>query len=285
MSKPRSLAMQGKTVLITGGSSGIGASTTARLAELGAQVVVSCRDVEKGRRYFADHSQVANIDILPLELGSFSSIRKFAAHVLNSYPKIDVLINNAGLIPVEYLETEDGYELTFGVNFLGPFLLTQILLDRLIQSEPARIIHVSSVAHKRAVPNLEAFYSPSGEREAKFRWMKHYSQSKLANILYSNWLAEQLRGAGVTSNALHPGLVNTEIIRGFPRWAEWGWKWISKTPNRGAQTSIHLASSDELSEVSGLYFVNRKAAKTASFALDASLGRALCQRSLEEVGL
>ena len=274
-----------KTVLITGGSAGIGAITAARLAELGAQVVVSCRDIEKGRRYFANHSQAANIDILPLELGSFSSIRAFVANVLSRYPKLDVLINNAGLLPVEYSHTEDGYESTFGVNFLGHFLLTQLLLDRLIASVPARIIHVSSAVHTRATPDIEAFFSPSKEQEKKFRWMKHYSQSKLANILYSNWLAEQLRGTGVTSNALHPGLVNTEIIRGFPRWMEWGWKWISKTPQQGAQTTVYLASNEELCELSGLYFVNCKPAKTASFAEDTSLALALCQRSLVEVSL
>jgi len=277
--------MSGKTVLITGGSAGIGASTATRLAELGAQVIVSCRDIEKARRYFANHSQASNIDILPLELGSFSSIRAFVALVLSRYPRLDVLINNAGLIPVKYSHTEDGYESTFGINFLGPFLLTQLLLDRLIASAPARIIHVSSAAHTRATPEIEAFFSPSKEQDKKFRWMKHYSQSKLANILYSNWLAEQLRGTGVTSNALHPGVVNTEIIREFPRWMEWGWKWISKTPRQGAQTSVYLASNEELREQSGLYFVNCKPAKMARFAQDTSLDQALCQRSLEEVGL
>ena len=284
MQKAKSMTMTGKTVLITGGSAGIGAFTAARLAELGAHVVVSCRDIEKGRRYFTDHA-AANIDILPLELGSFSSIRTFSAHVLSRYPKIDVLINNAGLLPVEYSRTEDGYESAFGVNFLGHFLLTQLLLDRLIASAPARIIHVSSAVHTRATPDIEAFFSPSKEQEKKFRWLKHYSQSKLANILHSNWLAEQLRGTGVTSNALHPGLVNTEIIRGFPRWMEWGWKWMSKTPQQGAQTSVYLASNEELREQSGLYFVNCKPAKTARFAQDASLALALCQRSLVEAGL
>ena len=285
MQKSKSMTMAGKTVLITGGSAGIGASTATRLAELGAHVVVSCRDIDKGRRYFASHSQAANIDTLPLELGSFSSIRAFSTDVLSRYPKIDVLINNAGILPVEYSFTEDGYESAFGVNFIGHFLLTQLLLDRLIASAPARIIHVSSAAHTRATPDIEAFFSPSREQERKFRWMKHYSQSKLANILHSNWLAEQLRGTGVTSNALHPGLVNTEIIRGFPRWMEWAWKWMSKTPQQGAQTSVYLASNEELREQSGLYFVNCKPAKTASFAEDTSLALALCQRSLVEVGL
>ena len=277
--------MTGKTVLITGGGAGIGASAATRLAEMGAQVVVGCRDIEKGRRYFANHSPAENIDILPLELGSFSSIRTFSAQVLGRYPRIDVLINNAGLLPVEYSFTEDGYESAFGVNFLGHFLLTQLLLDRLIASAPARIIHVSSAVHTRATPEMEAFFSPTKEQERKFRWMKHYSQSKLANILYSNWLAEQLYGTGVTSNALHPGMVNTEIIRGFPRWMEWGWKWMSKTPQQGAQTSVYLASNEDIGEQSGLYFVNCKPAKTARFAEDSSLALALCQRSLIEVGL
>jgi NAD(P)-dependent dehydrogenase (short-subunit alcohol dehydrogenase family) len=285
MQKAKSMTMSGKTVLITGGSAGIGASTATRLAELGAQVVVSCRDIGKGRRYFASHSPAANIDILPLELGSFSSIRTFSADALSRYPKIDVLINNAGLLPVEYSLTDDGYESAFGVNFLGHFLLTQLLLDRLIASAPARIIHVSSAVYARATPDIEAFFSPSKKQEKKFRWMKHYSQSKLANILHSNWLAEQLRGTGVTSNALHPGLVNTEIIRGFPRWMEWGWKWMSKTPRQGARTTVYLASNEELCEQSGLYFVNCKPAKTARFARDTSLALALCQRSLIEVGL
>ena len=284
MQKAKSMTMTGKTVLITGGSAGIGAFTAARLAELGARVVVSCRDIEKGRRYFTDHA-AANIDILPLELGSFSSIRAFVAHVLSRYPKVDVLINNAGRLPLEYSLTEDGYESTFGVNFLGHFLLTQLLLDRLIASAPARIVHVSSAVHTRATPEIEAFFAPSNEREKNFRWMKHYSQSKLANILYSNWLAEQLSGTGVTSNALHPGMVNTEIVRGFPSWMEWGWKWISKTPQQGAQTSVYLASNEKLGELSGLYFVNCKPAKTARFAQDTSLALALCQRSLVEVDL
>jgi NAD(P)-dependent dehydrogenase (short-subunit alcohol dehydrogenase family) len=279
------MTMSGKTVLITGGSAGIGACTATRLADLGAQVVVSCRDIEKGRRYFANHSPAVNMDILPLELGSFSAIRAFVAHVLSRYPRIDVLINNAGCLPLEYSLTEDGYESTFGVNFLGHFLLTQLLLDRLIASAPARIIHVSSAVHTRATPDMEAFFAPSTKQEKKFRWMKHYSQSKLANILYSNWLAEQLRGTGVTSNALHPGMVNTEIIRGFPRWMEWGWKWISKTPRQGAQTSVYLASNEEPGELSGLYFVNCKPVKMARFAEDSSLAQALCQRSLVETGL
>jgi len=285
MKTTQAMTMQGKTVLITGGSSGIGAVTATRLAELGAHVVVTCRDIDKARLYFSSHPRRENIDILPLELGSFSAIREFAALVLGRFPKIDVLINNAGLIAAEYSLSEDGYETTIAVNFLGPFLLTQLLLDRLISSAPARIIHLSSVAHKRAVPELEAFFSPSNGQEEKFSWMKHYSQSKLASILYSNWLAEQLRSRGVTSNALHPGLVNTEIIRGFPRWMEWGWKWISKTPQQGAQTSIYLASSESFRELSGLYFVNSKPAKTAGFAQDIELARALHQRSLVEVGL
>jgi NAD(P)-dependent dehydrogenase (short-subunit alcohol dehydrogenase family) len=285
MQTTKPMSMLGKTVLITGGSTGIGASTATRLAELGARLVVGCRDIEKGRFCFANHSQAANIDIFPLELGSFTSIRAFAAQVLIRYAKVDVLINNAGLIPRKYSLTEDGYELTFGVNFLGHFLLTQLLLDRLITSKPARIIHVSSTAHTRATPEIEAFFASSKAPGRKFKWMKHYSQSKLANILYSNWLAEQLRGTGVTSNALHPGLVNTDIVRGFPDWMEWCWKWISKTPRQGAQTVVYLASSVEPGELTGLYFVNCRAVKTASFAEDGSLARALCQRSLLEVGL
>ncbi len=275
--------MTGKTVLITGGSAGIGKATAVELGARGARLVLLCRDLDKAggaRGEVLARTPGAQVDLIALELGSLRSVRTAAEQVLAAYPRIDVLINNAGVFPPRLEHTEDGFEKQIGVNHLGHFLLTQLLLERLVASAPARVVHVSSMMHAGGKIDFASFRTP-----AKYSSMAAYRQSKLANILYSNELARRLAGRGVTSNALHPGGVATEITRDSPLWMRVAFKIIGASPEKGARTSVQLASSPDVAERSGEYFVSGKAAQTDPLAQDPALARALWDESAKLVGL
>ncbi len=252
--------MHGRTVVITGANSGIGLATAKALAAQGATVVMTARDAAKGEaaaREVADYSHSTEVFAVTFDLSNLTSVRKGAAQILDRFDKIHVLINNAGLVLSDRRVSADGYEMTFAVNHLGHFLLTNLLLERLETSSPSRIVNVASTAHKQArggVPfdDLQATKRYSGARA--------YAQSKLENILFTTELARRLEKTTITANSLHPGVVATGYARdGDTRGVmAFGIKLIKPfvlTPEQGAKTSIYLASDPGVEKVSGKYFV------------------------------
>ncbi len=272
-------SMQGKTVLITGANSGIGKETAVTLARAGATVVFTSRDPKKGEQAAADIRERSGADValMPLDLASFPSIRALADGFLQRYDELHVLINNAGLILTERAETEQGFESTFGVSHLGHFLLTQLLLDRVKASAPARIINVASRAHRFARGGLDF---DDLQLTKSYGGMQAYGRSKLANIYFTHELARRLEGSGVTVNAVHPGGVATGFARDGDVRAPFSWlftlaKPFLRSPEKGAQTSIFLASSPELDGVTGKYFADSKEEQPTSVAQDDEAARRL----------
>jgi NAD(P)-dependent dehydrogenase (short-subunit alcohol dehydrogenase family) len=251
--------MDGKTVIITGGNSGIGKAAAVELARAGARVVITARSEQRGTAAVADivaASGSSTVELSLFDLADLSSVRAGATDLLGRCPRIDVLLNNAGLILTERTLSADGYEATFAINHLGPFLLTELLRQRLVDSAPSRIVNVASTAHNFARCGM-VFDDLMAERS--YRQMEVYGRSKLANILFTTELAKRLAGTGVTANSLHPGSVATGYARdgdttGF---MAWGIKVIapfSLTPEKGARTSVYLCSSPDVEGVTGKYF-------------------------------
>lgn len=267
-----SWSIEGKVVVITGANTGIGLAAGKALAARGAHIILTSRDPEKGAAAL-DAVRAAGgstAEVMALDLASFASIEAFAAALLKRHPRIDVLINNAGLVLSQRSQTAEGFETTFGVNHLGHFLLTDLLRERLIASAPARIINVSSDAHK-AAPNGLDFDDLQSEKG--YSSIGAYGRSKLANILFTRELARRLEGTGVTVNALHPGVVSTRF--GQDGDAAWWLRWFYavgkpflRTPEKGAETTVHLAVSPELQAISGRYFKNSREATPAPAGRD-----------------
>jgi len=265
--------MQGKTVLITGGNTGIGKATAIALARMGANVTITSRSPEKGEAALADIRQQAGsdkVECMRLDLASLANVRRFADEFLATHPRLDVLINNAGLVLTNRSETEDGFESTFGVNHLGHFLLTNLLLPRLTDSAPARIVVLASDAHRGATGGLD-FEDLHARRS--YGGLKVYCRSKLANLLFTVELDNRLRGTGVTVNAVHPGVVASEFAgsddtSGLLALMVKATRWAFLTPEKGARTSVHVASAPELEGVSGKYFMRSKVARSSRTAQD-----------------
>jgi len=276
------LSMQGKRILITGGNSGIGLVAAVELAKRGAELVLACRDSEKTAAALTQINAAAQTPAvnLPVELASQQSVRALAADFLNQYDRLDVLINNAGIFPSKQQFTEEGFEMQFGVNHLSHFLLTNLLLDTIRVSAPARIITVTSMLHKRGRLDFDSFRGFD-----KYRAQAAYNQSKLANVLFGVELAQRLAGSGVTSNVLHPGGVNTDIVRDVPWLVRKILSLIFISPEEGAQTTIMLASDPALAEVSGHYYNQCKPDEYSPLADDAELRQRLWDISAEAVGL
>lgn len=258
MSSNQHVDMSGKTCMVTGANSGIGKETALALAEMGADVVLLCRDRGRGEAAMADIAKQGDgtTDLLLADLGSQQQVRSVAAEFLALSRPLHVLINNAGVTLNKREETEDGIEATFAINHLGPFLLTELLLDRLKESAPSRIITVSSVAHKMANIDFDDINSTK-----RYGGMRVYGKSKLANILFTRELARRLEGTGVTANAAHPGAVASNFGRNNPGLMRTMIKAIApmmRTPAKGAQTSIYLATSPNVEGVTGKYFFNNK---------------------------
>lgn len=272
--------MKGKVVVITGGNAGIGKEAAVGLARVGATVVITSRNPERGRAALDDvreRSGSTDVSVMDLDLASFASIRKFAADFLDRSDRLDVLLNNAGGILSARTETAEGFESTFGINHLGHFLLTQLLLDRL-ESNPggARVVNVSSVAHKGARKGLDFDDLQSRHRYAA---MNVYSKSKLANIYFTRELARRV-GDDVTANALHPGYVRSE----FGRSGDLSWLFafgnrlgspFAISSEKGARTSIYLASSPEVEGVTGGYFYKCAPASISAAAQNDAAARRL----------
>jgi NAD(P)-dependent dehydrogenase (short-subunit alcohol dehydrogenase family) len=266
--------MTGKTVLITGASAGIGKATASELAARGARVVMLCREpgkAEAARAELRARTPAAQLELLPLDLASLASVRACAAAVLDACPRIDVLVNNAGVFPPTLRATADGFEEQIGVNHLGHFLLTNLLLERLAAS---------------AMRHAGGRIDPASVRKpAVYDAMAAYRQSKLANILFANELARREAGRGVTSNSLHPGGVATEIARDAALWMRVGIRLVGSSPAKGARTSVLLASAPELETVTGKYFVGGVEKAPAPAAQDGGLARSLWDESAKLVGL
>jgi NAD(P)-dependent dehydrogenase (short-subunit alcohol dehydrogenase family) len=272
--------MEGKTVVVTGANSGVGKATAEALAKAGATTVMTARSRERGERALADLRASTGSDLIELvvfDLGDLSSVAEGAGEILDRCPRIDVLVNNAGLVLSRRSETKDGYESTFAINHLGPFYLTRLLTDRLVASAPARVVNVASVAHRGARRGLDFDDLQTTKHYAA---MKAYSRSKLANILFTNELAERLEPFGVTANSDHPGTVASGFAQdndaeGF---LSFGLKLIKPfilTPEKGARTSVYLASSPEVSGVTGRYFVKCRPRHTSEAAQDPAAAQLL----------
>ncbi len=280
--------MDGKTVVITGGNSGVGRATAVALAAAGARVVITARSRSRGEEARAAVGQASGsdqVDLVVFDLADLATVRSGSAELLDRTERIDVLVNNAGLVLSERRETADGFEATFGTNHLGPFLLTALLTERLVASAPARVVNVASVAHQGARHGLDFEDLQSASH---YRGMQAYSRSKLANILFTNELARRLAGSGVTANSLHPGTVATGFARdddakGFLAFGVKLIKPFILTPEKGARTSVYLASSPEVADVTGGYFVKCRPRTPSAAAQDEAAATLLWSISEELV--
>lgn len=271
--------LDGRTFLITGANTGIGYATARGLAGRGARLFLACRSPERGRRAveeIAGETGNRSLELLTLDLGDLDSVRGCATAFLATGEPLHVLINNAGVAGARGM-TDSGFERTFGTNHIGPFLLTSLLLDRLRESAPARIVNVASAAHYGA-PGIdwEAVRKPT----RSVTGMREYSVSKLANVLHAQELARRLEGSGVTSYALHPGVIASDIWRRVP----WPVRPLMRrrmdTPEHGARTSIYCAAAPEPAGESGLYYDDCRVKEPAAAATPA-LAAELWRRSSE----
>ena len=263
--------MRDKTVLVTGATDGIGKETARRLAERGARVFIAGRNAEKGAaavRDIATNTGTDQAEFLQADLSVQADVRGLAKAVKQRTNRLDVLVNNAGVIMFRREKTRDGIEMTFGLNHLNYFLLTHELLDLLKASAPARIVSVASIAHRRAMLDFDDLQLSRG-----FGAWKAYSRSKLANIMFTYALARRLEGTGVTANCLHPGFVSSHFGQNGRFLARTGMALAMRFGNaisvaQGAQTSVYLASAPEVTSQSGLYFDEGKAVKSNHASYD-----------------
>ncbi len=249
--------MEGKICMITGANSGIGKVTATALAKMNATVVMVCRNKERGelaKKEIIEETGNNNIDLLLCDLSSQEEIRKLTSEFTKKYQNLHVLINNAGVMLKNRILSVDGFEMNFAMHVLAPFLLSNLLLDILKKSAPSRIINVASAAHKRAKMDFDDLQSEN----KKYRLFTVYGISKLAEVLFTYELSRKLEGTGVTANAVHPGVVNTNLGRDQSKFSQWFSRKFFKSPEEGAQTSIYLASSPEVEGITGKYFVNKQ---------------------------
>jgi NAD(P)-dependent dehydrogenase (short-subunit alcohol dehydrogenase family) len=281
---PRQL--EGKTCMITGASSGLGRVTALELARMGASLVLVCRDRKRGEKVVAEiRERTGNhtVDLMLADLSVQRSIRTLAADFLARGGPLHVLVNNAGLFNLKRELTADGIETVFAVNHLSYFMLTLLLLDRIKQSAPARIVNVASNAHRWGSINFDDLGGAQS-----FRSSRIYGQSKLANILFTYELARHLEGTGVTVNCAHPGAVATGLGANNGMLAKLLMPVIGlfmRSPEQGAATQIYLAASSEIEGVSGKYFVDCKPAQSSAESYDGAIARRLWDVSAEMTGI
>lgn len=274
--------MKGKIVLITGATSGIGKETAIGLAKLGATIVFTTRDIQRGQSTkdeIIKESNNSSVDFLYCDLASFDSIRKFCDEFKGKYNQLHVLINNAGIWNYKMLESNDGIEETFAVNYLAPFLMTNLLLDLLKKSSPSRIISLSSALHIGTIKFDDIEFKKS------FSGRAAYSQSKLAIILFTKLLAKKLEGTGVAVNCVHPGFISTNLARDAGFISRTLFKIFGKNPKKGAETSIYVASSPDVENITGEYFYNKKVAQSSAESNDMETAKKLWDVSMEYVHL
>jgi NAD(P)-dependent dehydrogenase (short-subunit alcohol dehydrogenase family) len=273
--------MKDKICVVTGTTSGIGKETAVALGRAGARVAIVCRTQDRGERALAEIRRRSGGDValFVADLASQRAIRVLAARLSAALPRIDVLVNNAGLILDRRVLTEDGLETTFAVNHIGYFLLTQLLEPKLLAGAPARVVNVASRAHQSGTLRFDDLMGARG-----YDGWSAYVQSKLANIVFTYELARRLAGSGVTANCLHPGVIASNFGNAGPLMIRLGVRLgrpFMKGPARGADTSIYLASSPEVEGVSGKYFVNRRQARSNDESYDAAVATRLWKVSEE----
>ena len=280
-------SMAGKVVLITGGSGGIGKATAIGLAALGARVAITGRDQMRAEAAAVEIRGATgnpDVDAFGADLSSQADVRRLAAEVLDAYPRLDVLVNNVGGSWATRHVTADGLEHTFAVNHLAAFLLTNLLLDRLKASAPARVVTVSSGAQSMGKIDFEDL---QGQRA--YSEQKAYPQSKLASVMFTYELARRLEGTGVTATVLHPGVVSTRFGSEDPsrifKLLVPLWRPFMKTPQQGAATSIELASSPKVQGITGTYFANGRPQTSNKASYDEGAAARLWQVSAGLVGL
>ncbi|WP_437293306.1 SDR family oxidoreductase [Sorangium sp. So ce426] len=259
--------MNGKVCIVTGGNTGIGKETARGLAQRGAKVVLACRDTGRGeaaRDDIARSTGRKDVEVIALDLGSKASIRAFGERFRAAHERLDVLVNNAGVWRNSRGTTDDGIEATFGVNHVGTWLLTQDLLPLLKKSAPSRVVVLSSKLHYRGRMDWEDLQF---ERR-KYGTTAAYAQSKLANVLFTKALARRLEGTGVTVNAVHPGVVRTDLMRDYPKLLTKLFNLFLLTAEQGAECSLHVATAPELAGVTGEYFEKSRIKPAAEAALD-----------------
>lgn len=273
------------TVIVTGANSGIGEATARALARKGAAVTLACRSLERAEaaaERIRATVPTAELRTERLDLASFASVRAAAAELLESHPRLDVLVNNAGLYLHDRTVTEDGLESMGQINHFGPFLLTQLLLPRLLEAPSARIVSVSSRAHRMARLRFEDL-----QAEARFHAFERYGTTKLMNLLHVRALSRRLDPARVTVNALHPGVVATGFAQDdaglFGKLVKWAAPFL-RDAEGGARASIYLASSPEVEGVTGKYFVDEHEARPRAAALDDDDAQRLWKESLALTG-
>jgi NAD(P)-dependent dehydrogenase (short-subunit alcohol dehydrogenase family) len=270
--------MTGRICVVTGANRGIGRATAEGLARLGARLILVCRSKEAGESVAHEIAVASSVipDVVAADLSSQSSLRQAAAQLQDRYPRLHVLINNAGVIPRRREVTVDGLEMQLAVNHLAYFLLTNLLLPQLKVGAPSRIINVTSGAHTHAGIDFDDLQAERGYDPKQV-----YSQSKLANILFTYELARRLRGTGVTANCLNPGVVATRMLADYMGAAsEAGLgSTFGATPEEGAETSIYLASSAEVERVTGKYFERKQARRSSRESYDEAPARRLWEIS------
>ena len=269
--------MKDKIVLITGATDGIGKQTALELARMGAFVLLHGRDPVRGKAVVNEikrSTENKHVELLIADLSSLTQVRKLARDVEKNYPRLDVLVNNAGVYMRHHQLTEDGFEMTFAVNHLANFLLTNLLLDLLKMSSPSRVITVSSMAHQSAhfdFDNLQA--------EKRFEAYGVYANSKFANIAFTYELARHLKGTGITANTLHPGVIATKLLRaGFGSMG-------GSSLEDGARTIVYLVASEDVDGISGKYFVDCQERLTSEVSYDPVIQQELWKISEKLVGM
>jgi NAD(P)-dependent dehydrogenase (short-subunit alcohol dehydrogenase family) len=283
--------LSGKVALITGSNTGIGKETAAELAQMGARVVIAARNPDKAAaavKAVNERAGAARAEAMPLDLASFASVRLLAEQFAGTYDRLDILINNAGGVLASRRTTEDGHETQFQVNHLGHFLLTHLLKDTLTRSAPSRVVNVASDAHRSAKQGLHI--DDLDWEVRKYKGMQAYSETKLMNILFTRELARRWDGTGVTANSLHPGFVATKFGKeGDLSW--WGNIGMPLTRpfqisvTKGAATSVYLASSPDVADITGQYFTKCKVVAPTRYALDDDMAARLWEISAEITGV
>ena len=272
--------LEGKVAIVTGANSGMGMATVEALSDKGAAVIMLCRNEERGREALLKltEKRQRKLDLILCDLGDFESVRNFAAAVKEKYDHIDILVNNAGFISLDRQETKEGLERQFGINHIGHFLLTMELLE--LMGKGSRIVNVASGAHKTGKIHFDDINLTKG-----FNVIKAYSQSKLANVLFTRELARRVAVRGITVNCCHPGAVATNIgidrDTGFGKTITGLLKPFFQTPMEGARTAIFLASDKSVENISGGYFYKCKIAKSSKRSKDKKLAKKLFELSEE----
>ncbi|XP_062328620.1 dehydrogenase/reductase SDR family member 13-like [Osmerus eperlanus] len=283
--------LYGRTVIVTGSNTGIGKTTAIDLAKRGARVILACRSKQRGEAALAEIKKESGSDqvvFMQLDLGSLKSVRSFVETFLKTEPRLDLLINNAGIVMEG--KTEDGLGMMFGVNHIGPFLLTILLLDRLKECGPSRVVNVASTAHNAGHIDFNCLstHKDLGVGSSFLDVMKIYSNSKLCNVLFTHELAKRLKGTKVTCYSLHPGAINTELTRNAKMFAILMKPFsllLFKTPVQGSQTTLHCALQEGLEPLSGRYFSNCTVRDVYAKAKDDAVARKVWEVSETLCGL